>query len=120
MSKVNISSSLKSDKENHIFKGKGIKRDNKIIYLDENVQTIVTLDNIITIERKSDYELKLNLKNGINLKGTYKTKYGTFETKTLTKYQKQTENELEIIYQLFIDDTLIDTFTYKLKISLDT
>ena len=42
MSKVNIEATLKNSEKNHTFKGKGIKKDNQIIYLDQNVQTKIT------------------------------------------------------------------------------
>ena len=120
MSKILIESSLQSNNETHYFKGKGIKNNNKIIYQDEKVQTKIIIDNIITIERKSDYKLILNLKKGIKLKGKYINNYGTFIVETImTKFIKK-ENEYEITYKLMIDEKEIDTFTYKLKFSLDT
>lgn len=120
MSKILIESSLKSNNEIHCFKGKGIKNNNKIIYQDEKVQTKIVIDNIITIERKSDYKLILNLKEGIKLKGKYINNYGTFIVETImTKFIKK-ENEYEITYKLMVDEKEIDTFTYKLKFSLDT
>lgn len=120
MSKILIESSLKSNNEIHYFKGKGIKNNNKIIYQDEKVQTKIVIDNIITIERKSDYKLILNLKEGIKLKGKYINNYGTFIVETImTKFIKK-ENEYEITYKLMVDEKEIDTFTYKLKFSLDT
>ncbi len=120
MSKINIEAVLKTKNNIHTFKGKGIKKDNQIIYNDENVQTKITLDNIITIERNSDYNLKINFKPGIKLKGTYITNYGTLnvETKTINLIQKN--NELEITYKLKVNETHIDTFTYNLKFTLDT
>lgn len=120
MSKILIESSLKSNNGTHYFKGKGIKNNNKIIYQDEKVQTKIVVDNIITIERKSDYKLILNLKEGIKLKGKYINNYGTFIVETImTKFIKK-ENEYEITYKLMVDEKEIDTFTYKLKFSLDT
>ena len=120
MSKIKIESTLKSSNNNHIFKGKGIKRDNQIIYNDENVQTKITLDDVITIERKADYHIKINLKKGIKLGGIYINNYGTFDFKAIATEIIQKNNELKIIYNLTLNDTLIDTFTYKLKFSLDT
>ena len=120
MSKIKIEASLKNSEENHIFTGKGIKKDNQIIYLDENVQTKITMDNIITIERNAEYKLTLNLKKGIKSKGTYINNYGTFEVETYAKEIIQKNNELKIIYKLRVNDNEIDTFTYILKYTLDT
>ena len=120
MSKIQIEAILKNSDENHTFKGKGLKKDNQIIYLDDNIQTKITLDNIIKIERKSEYKLKLNFKKGIKLKGTYINNYGTFEVETYAKEIIQKNNELKIIYKLRVNDNEIDTFTYILKYTLDT
>lgn len=120
MSKIKIKATLKYKDEKHIFEGYGIKKDNQIIYNDENVQTKITIDNIICIERKSDYFIKINLKEGINLPGLYITNYGNFSLKSKALKIKYTENELEIIYKLMINEELLDTFSYNLKFSLDT
>ncbi len=120
MSKINIEATLKSKNEMHTFKGKGIKKDNQIIYNDKNIQTKITTGNIITIERTSDYYLKINLKKGIIKEGTYITNYGTFDLKTITTNLIKQKNELKITYKLIIAETYIDTFTYYLKFTLDT
>ena len=111
---------LKNGEENHIFKGKGIKKDNQIIYNDGNVQTKVIFDNIITIERNAEYKLKINLKKGINLEGTYITNYGKIELETITSELIQKNNELQITYKIRANGVVVDTFTYNLKFSLDT
>ena len=120
MSKIKIEASLKNSNENHTYKGKGIKNKQIIIYNDEKVQTKVTLDNIITIERIGEYYLKLNLKKGIKLKGIYKTNYGSLNIETITEEIKKEKNSIKIIYKLIINNAQIDTFTYNLKFTLDT
>ena len=120
MSKINIEAILISENESHTFKGKGIKHNNQIIYNDNNVQTKITIDDVIIIERKAEYHLKLNLKKGIKQKGTYITKYGTFELETITNKLIKKNNELEIIYKLRVNGDYISTFTYNLKFTLDT
>lgn len=120
MSKVKIEAIIKNSEGNYTFKGKGIKKDNQIIYNDGNVQTKVIIDNIITIERNAEYKLKLNLKKGIKLQGTYITNYGNIKLATITSELVQKNNELKITYQIKASGTLIDTFTYNLKFSLDT
>ena len=120
MSKINIKAILKSNEETHIFQGKGIKKDSRIIYLDENTQTKINLDNIITIERKSNYHLILNLKKGIKLKGKYINNYGTIELETYAAEIIKKKNEIQITYTIIANKEVLDTFTYKLKFSLDT
>ena len=120
MSKVKIEATLKNGEVNHIFKGKGIKKNNQIIYNDGNVQTKVIFDNIITIERNAEYKLKLNLKKGIKLDGTYITNYGIIELETITSELIQKNNELKITYKIKSNGIVVDTFTYNLKFSLDT
>lgn len=120
MSKVKIISDLKSSKETHHFQGLALKRNNQIIYNDKNVQTKITIGNIITIERKADYYLKINLKKGINLKGTYITNYGNLNLSAQALTISKKTNHLETTYKLIINDTYVDTFTLNLKISLDT
>lgn len=120
MSKIYIEATLKNENGTHTFKGKGIKRNNQIIYNDNNVQTKITIDDIITIERKYEYQLKINLKKGIKQTGTYITKYGIIEFETTTNKLIKKNNELEIIYKLRANEDYIDTFTYNLKFTLDT
>ena len=120
MSKIKILATLKSQNQTHTFEGKGLKRNNQIIYQDNNIQTKITVGNIITIERKADYHLKINLKKGIKQSGTYITNYGTINLETITTELIQTNKELKITYKLKVNDTDIDTFTYNLKFTLDT
>ncbi len=120
LSKVKIKTTLKSKEENHTFDGYGIKNKNIITYIDNNVITKITIDNIITIERKQQYSLKINLKESINLEGKYITKYGTFKVETYTKKIVKTKNTLKLTYDLNINGEYIDTFTYNLEYSIDS
>ncbi len=118
--KVKINAKIKNKNENNSFNGYGIKNKNIITYNDNNIITKITLDNIITIERKAEYTLIIKLKEGINLEGTYKTKYGNFKIETFTKEIKKEKNKLKIVYDLKINNEYIDTFTYKLEYSIDS
>jgi hypothetical protein len=120
MSKINIQASLKNSQEKIEFKGLGIKQNNTIIYKNNNIRTKITIDNIITIERWQENYLKLNLKKGIKLKGTYITKYGNLNLTTETKEIKLTKNSLKTTYILIINDNYIDTFEYILNFSIDS
>lgn len=118
--KIKIKSNIKSKTENHTFDGYGILNKNIITYNDDGIITKITIKNIITIERKKDYNLTINLKKGINLEGKYITKYGNFKVKTQTEETIIKENRLKIKYKLEINNEYIDTFTYKLEYSIDS
>lgn len=119
LSKIKIKVYIKSKSENYVYEGKAIKSKNQITYIDKYVLTKIKLDEIVEIYRKKDYELKIKLKEGIVLDGTYKNKYGIVDIKTLAKKINIEENKLKIIYDLIIDEHLIDTFTYNLEYSID-
>ncbi|MBR2840263.1 MAG: DUF1934 family protein [Bacilli bacterium] len=119
MSKIKIKVYIKSKSENYVYEGKAIKSKNQITYIDKYVLTKIKLDKIVEIYRKKDYELKIKLKEGIPLEGKLKNKYGTVDIKTLAKTIKIEENKIKIVYDLIIDEHLIDTFTYNLEYSID-
>ena len=120
MSKINIKSELKSKKDKHIFEGKGIKKGSTIIYNDNNIITKITIKDTIFIERKKDYHIKLGFNINENVKGTYITKEGNFETKTETTMLKKEKNSIKIKYNLMINNVFVDTFCFNLKYSIDT
>ena len=120
MSKINIIATLQKGHETHKFQGKGLKNKNQIIYIDKNVQTKITIKDIITIERKADYYLKLNFKKGIKQKGIYKTNYGTLNLTTITENLSYENGEIKITYKQSINESPPETFTYILKFTLDT
>ena len=118
--KVNIKTTLKNKEGIHSFEGKAIKNNNTITYKDKNTITKIKIDDIITIQRKDEYEIILNLKKGIKLKGSYITKYGSIKIETNTKNIIKDENSIKIIYDLIINDEYIDTFTYNCEYSIDS
>ena len=120
MSKITIISTLKSKNEKHIFKGKGLKREKNIIYNDKEIIKNIKLTTPITIERKGEHILIINLKEGIKLQGKYQTNYGSFKVETYTKKIIETQFTLKIIYDLIINDEYIDTFEYNFEYSIDS
>lgn len=118
--KINIKTFLINKEGTHTFNGKAIKSENLITYKDGNTLTKIKIDDTITIERKDDYQIILNLKKGIKLKGRYITKYGSIDIETHTKDIIKKENSLEIIYNLTVNNELIDTFTYYCEYSIDS
>lgn len=120
LSKIKIKATLKSTKENYIFTGSAIKKQKIIIYNDNDIKTKITIDDIITIERKHDYILKINLKEGINLEGKYMNKYGSLKVETYTRNIEISKFNLKATYDLIINDEYIDTFEYNLEYSIDS
>ena len=118
--KIKIKTKLKNKKETHIFEGSGIKSKNIITYNDNNIITKIIIEDVITIERKKDYYLKIHLKEGIKLEGKYMTNYGDIKISTYTKKIESKEKYLKIIYDLIINNEYIDTFTYNLEYSIDS
>ena len=118
--KIKIKTKLKNKKETHIFEGSGIKNKNIITYNDNNIITKIIIEDVITIERKKDYYLKIHLKEGIKLEGKYMTNYGDIKISTYTKKIESKEKYLKIIYDLIINNEYIDTFTYNLEYSIDS
>lgn len=112
--KINATTKNKEGKTNH--EGLGLKKENEIIYYENKIKTKIKIDNIIEIERKEEYYIKIILEKGIKKEGIYITKYGNIKLETLLKEIKQNEKELEIIYDLYLDSEYVDTICYNLKI----
>lgn len=119
MSKIKIKSVLKSE-DDYEFNGFGLKSGNKIIYMDHNIKTIVTLGEVIYLERQSDYHIKLAFAPNKILIGTYTNEYGSINLDVKTTRLKQNENKLEIYYTLLSDGQKISDFIFILKYSIDT
>ena len=120
LSKIRINAHLKSKDDNLTYNGYGIKNKNIIMYTNKNIMTKIIIDDVITLERKKDYLLKINLKEGINLEGEYITNYGTIKLETYAKEITRENNTLKLTYDLIINDEFIDTFTYNLEYSIDS
>ena len=116
MSKIKINATTKNKEEKTSHEGLGIKKENEIIYYENKTKTKIKIDNIIEIERKEEYYIKIILEKGIKKEGKYITKYGNIKLETLLKEVKQNEKELEIIYDLYLDSEYVDTICYNLKI----
>ena len=120
MSKVNIEMKLKSNNDIYEYKGLGIKQNNKIIFIDNNVKTIITLEPVIYLERKKDYYLKLGFSINKKIYTTYNSEVGLMDICTITSSIKHKDNTLNIKYKEYINDVFIDEFKLFLKYSIDT
>ena len=119
MSKIYIKAILKNENEVHVFEGKGIKNKNKITYNDDGVITKLTLGENITLERTSDYSIKMGFNMNENVKGTYSTKEGIFELETKTLDIKEKKDGIKIKYNLMINKEVIQTFEFYLQYTID-
>ena len=120
MSKINVIVELKSQEGKHIFKGKGIKNKDVIIYNDDNILTKIKIKDTVFLERKKDYHLKLGFNINEKVKGTYITKEGKLDVLTETKILKIEKNSIKIKYNLMINNVFIDNFEFNLKYTIDT
>ena len=119
MSKIKIKAIIKSNTTIHEFFGRAIKKDNIIIYNDNNIITKINLNNPISIERKKDYYLKLNFESQEIKEGIYQTQEATFNIKTETKHISIKKNSIKIKYNLIINNVLVDTFLFSLQYTID-
>lgn len=120
MSKIKIKAVLKNSKEIYQYQGKGLLKENRITYIDNNIKTVVVLDNVISIIRKADYQISLNFKKDQLLNSYYQNKYGIIPLKVQTTYLEKHNNFLEIHYSLWHNHNKIEEFTFILEYSLDT
>lgn len=120
MSKIKIKSVIKSKENVHTFEGKGIKQNNKITYNDNGVLTTITLDDVIYLERKKDFYMRLGFSTNKNMEGTYIIPEGKILIETTTKSIKQEENSIIINYFLNIDNAEKNEFELNLQYSIDT
>ena len=120
MSKIKIKAILKNSKEIYQYQGKGLLKENRITYIDNNIKTVVVLDNVISIIRKADYQISLNFKKDQLLNSYYQNKYGIIPLKVQTTYLEKHNNFLEIHYSLWHTHNKIEEFIFILEYSLDT
>lgn len=120
LSKINIKSVLKSQKETVKYEGKGIKNKNRIVFNEKAVKTAIDIKNKIIIERKEEYYLKIVFSKQKKEEGKYITKYGNLKIETYTKELKIEENKFKIKYDLIINEHFIDTFEYNFEYSIDS
>lgn len=120
MSKIKIKSVIKSKETIHEFVGKGIKQGDKITYNDNGILTTITLGNIIYLERKKDYYMRLGFCTYKNIEGTYIIPEGKFLIETTTQSIKQNENSIIINYFININNTEKNEFELNLQYSIDT
>lgn len=120
MAKIKIKTITENKEGKSKYEGPAIKNKNTITYNDNGVVTKITIDDVITIERKKDYEIIIKLKKGIKLEGSYNTKYGKLKLEAKAKQIEKQENTTKIKYDLIINNKYVDTFMYYYEYSIDS
>lgn len=120
MSKIKVKSLLKTENEIFEFQGFGLKDANKITYFDNNIKTVLSLGEIITLKRTLDYEINLKFQYNKKLDGYYLNNLGKINMQTHTTFFKQDENKIEIHYTLLSNNQKIQDFEFILEYSIDT
>ena len=118
MTKLKINLRLKNSKEDLEKEIIGLKRGNKIHFLDDKVKVTITFDEIVTMRRNSsEYEIILNFKNGAKLEGIYNLKKLNYnlpiDIKTNTMYIGS--GQFKVDYELSSDGVKMDDFLFELN-----
>lgn len=118
MSKIKIETNLKTKETTTQNKLKGIKKNNKIIFYENNIQVNITIekDKIIMVRKTSEYKLILEFEKFLTIDGKYDIKdIGRLDIKTKTKDLIINENKIYISYILYIDNKNLGHNTYELE-----
>lgn len=114
MSKIKINSSLINidGKENYNYNNLGIIKNNKVIYVDNDINMSLDLYHLILKRTSNEYEILLDFKNN---KGYYKIDNlnCTFNLKIEIKKIIEKDRYLYIEYGLFINNTHLGKYKYK-------
>lgn len=117
MAEISFKAKINSIDEDSTIEGKGIYKDNRIIYQENNLSvTILIFDNKIEMTRScNDYIINLIFENGITTKSTYQIFGGhkKFYLETRTEKLMISENRIEIDY--ILED---NKFSYVLEMEL--
>ncbi len=120
MSKIIINHEvISSDEKLSLTNKKGLKKDNEISYYDDGVYVVVkVLKNKILLTRENN-EVKINLEfeKNKNLVTQYVIKDMGLKVKLETKTRQIIikDKNIYVSYDLFMNDSFSDSFTYKLE-----
>lgn len=120
MSKIIIKSTIKSsDNIDELKDKKALYINNKITYDDNGVNTsIEIMDNEVILTRENgDTKVSLYFNKYQKRKSIYELKSHqlTMDILVDTKELLIEKNKINVIYDLYINDELSDTFTYELE-----
>ena len=118
MSKIKINLKLKNSKEDLKKEIFGLKRGNKIHFLDDKVKVTITFDDIVTMRRNSsEYEIILKFKENEKLEGIYNLKKLNYNLPIDIKTNKMYigSGQFKVSYELSSDGVKMDNFLIELK-----
>lgn len=120
MKKISIKSHLISDDEIN-FIGKGILKENEIIFYEDKIKTKVKiLEEKIIISREENYLLKMEFIRGKKTEATYNMYDKNFYLDIFTNDLKIEENKIFVNYDLTLDKNEKINFIYNLEYSIDS
>jgi uncharacterized beta-barrel protein YwiB (DUF1934 family) len=118
MEKINIKTEMINE-EKTVFEGKGIKKNNEIIFYDNGIKTKIKLDNILSIKREKDYLLELEFIVGKITHATYTISDINMTFEIFTESLNINKNSIELVYTInnAYDKKL--KFIYNVEFSID-
>ena len=118
MSKIKINLKLKNSKEDLNKEIIGLKRGNKIHFVDDKVKVTITFDDIVTMRRNSnEYEIVLKFKKGTKLEGIYNLKKLNYNLPIdiITNTMYIDSGQFKVDYELSSDGVKMDDFLFELN-----
>ncbi len=114
MAKIKFKAKIDSNDEKYLVEGKGIYKDNKIIYQEKDIQvTIFLLDNKIEMIRScKDYKINLIFEKDRITESTYQIFGGEKHFSLETKTQELIINDKKIKIDYVLED---NNFSYVLE-----
>ena len=118
MTKIKINLKLKSKEENLVKEIIGLKRGNKIHFVDDKVKVTITFDDIVTMRRNSnEYEIVLRFQENAKLKGIYNLKKLNYNLPIDIKTNKMYigSGQFKVDYEIISDEVKMDRFLFELN-----
>ena len=120
MSKIKVNALLHNKKDEKFFNSDviGIKSNNTIKYIDNDVVVVVGIneDNISLKRRSDEYDIDMYFKENTLTEGKYNIKaLGFFNLKVFTSKLIIEDKKIEIEYEMQIEDNNKELFSYKIE-----
>ena len=120
MSKIIVNHEVISSEDKSLLNEiKALKKDNEITYFDNDVKvSLKVLNNKILLTRENDkFKIDLEFEENKNLVTDYVIKDLGLKVKLETKTKKIVikDESIYVSYDLFMNDSFSDSFTYKLE-----
>ena len=120
MSKIKVNALLHNKKDDKFFNSDvtGIKSNNTIKYIDNDVVVVVGIneDNISLKRRSDNYDIDMYFKENTLTEGKYNIKaLGFFNLKVFTSKLIVEDKKIEIEYEMQIEDNSKELFSYKIE-----